>query len=170
MKILSKAAILLAILALVVVLTPGVVDYIKSMIPPPKNPCGAPTQGAVAATTVPGIGLTADGKPWTGAANVTSLPWKAYPITLTNTTAAPTTIDAVRLWESIDHKFMPEEELIGQCRYMAISGGDCAPGSLPVTLAPNATCTITLSIGRPQTGYLDIQTGLGQLTLPILAK
>ncbi|HSQ59145.1 MAG TPA: hypothetical protein VLT84_01715 [Acidobacteriota bacterium] len=168
-SVIKTVFLIAAILAVAVILTPALREWITSMINP-KSTCGAATGGAVSATFVPGITVTGDGTVLTAAANIVGLPRKAYPISLTNTTTSPITIDAVRLVESVDNKFIPELELLPECRYMSISGGDCSPSSLPATLAPGGSCTITLIIGRPQTGFLEFRTSLGVLTIPLLAQ
>jgi hypothetical protein len=174
-SVIKTAALIAAILGVVVILVPAwrdwIVNWVIKPIPPPPPPvvCGAPTGGPASSTMITGISITADGKPLTGTADIPAIPRINYPITITNATTAPTTIDAIQLWESVDNKFIPELELKPECRYMSISGGDCSPASLPVTLAPNATCSVTLGVGRPQTGRLDISTGLGQVQIALSA-
>lgn len=168
MKIVLKTVFLVAaVLGVVIIATPSFREWIKSLFPPKPSPCGAPTLGPATATMIPGIAVMGDNVPLTGTAHIKGT--LDYPIKFTNVTNAATTIDAIRLYESIDHKFIPQEELNPECQYMGISGGDCAPASLPVTLAPNASCTVMIRIRRPQTGYLNIQTGLGLITIPISA-
>jgi hypothetical protein len=129
-------------------------------IMPKSSPCGRPTSGVVALTVPPEVGVTFNGAPLIGAADLKIN--SAQGITLTNISASPIDFNAVELYQSIDNAFIPPTEVKPECSTMGIVSNDCLSAGSPTTLAPGASCTIMVKGLKHQTGFLRINTSLAQ--------
>jgi hypothetical protein len=171
----TKAALLGAlvgagILLLVAVLNPGWVEWINSTIIKPPVCSMRPTASpALPYSPVTGLTVQVNGMVLPSS-SVRITPLSKPIVTIANSTSAAITVTSVALYERLDNIYRPEVDLAPPCKYMAITSDDCVTAAGPGTVAPGATCTIELSVPRTQSGYLLVDTSLGVLTIPIVAR
>ena len=153
------------LLLLAAVLNPSWVDWIHSMIFKPP-PCALrPTGGAVSYGPVSGLTAQINGMAPPVTLKAPSIP----AVTIANTTSTSITVNSVTLYESVDNGFRAEADIPPDCHYMKITSDDCVAASGPGTIASNGSCTITVSVPRPQAGFLLLDTSAGTMTVPIVA-
>lgn len=169
LKAILGALVGAGILLLAAVLNPGWVEWIHSMIITPPacsmRPTGSP---ALSYSPVTGLTVQVNGTVLPSSSVMITVPSKPF-VTIANSTSAAITVTSVALYESLDSAYRPEVDLAPPCKYMAITSDDCVTAAGPGTVAPGGTCTIKLSVSRPQSGYLLVGTSLGVLTIPIVA-
>jgi hypothetical protein len=171
----TKAALLGAlvgagILLLVAVQNPGWVEWIHSMVLKPAV-CSMRPTGSPALPYSPVTGLTVKVNGTVLPSSSVKIPLLAKSIvTISNSTSAVITVSSVALYESVDNVYRPEVELAQPCKFMTITSDDCVRATGPGTVATGGTCTIELSVTRWQSAYLLVDTSLGVLTIPIVAR
>jgi hypothetical protein len=171
----TKAALLGAlvgagILLLVAVQNPEWVEWIHSKVT--LSPvCSMRPTASPAPSYSPVTGLTVQVNGVVLPSSYVKITVLSKPIvTIANSTSAAITVTSVALYESLDNAHKPEVDLAPPCKYMSITSDDCVTATGPGTVAPGATCTIELSVTRWQSGYLLVDTSLGVLTIPIVAR
>jgi hypothetical protein len=171
----KKAALLGAlvgagILLYVAVLNPGWVEWINSKIIKSAVCSMRPTVGpALPYSPVTGLTVQVNGMVLPSSSVKIPLLAKST-VTIANSTSAAITVTSVALYESVDNVYRPEVELAQPCKFMTITSDDCVTATGPGTVATGGTCTIELNVTRWQSAYLLVDTSLGVLTIPIVAR
>ena len=158
------------ILMFVAVLNPGWVGWINSKVILSTYCKMRPTVSpAPSYSPVTGLTVQVNGVPLPSSSARIGVLTRPI-VTIANSSSAAITVTSVALYESLDSLYKPEADLAPPCNYMSITSDECVTATGPGTIAPGAACTIQLYVTRWQSGYLLVDTSLGVLTIPIVAR